>query len=318
MSTDLHTLQGLEDHLSRWVADGVVTQAQAELIRAEERTLAPAGRTGRESVVTEAVGYVGGLLVVVASILLAAVVWKDLSTGARVGLVGGAAVLLTVVGAFMPSKPGSTGERLRSVVWVLSTAATAFFLGLFAAEVLDLHGPDIALTVTAGASLDAAVLWRVSRLFPQQLACFGFLAGTAAAVLAELGWTGNRGGAVPGLGILAIGALWVLRAGVEPFVPVRGARVLGGFGVVVGAITLQGWGWSRPLALAGVIGLAVLATWWDDLALLAIAAFGILVVVPVSVNSWFPGQVSAPLALLVAGAVMVGLALRSVRRRQHL
>jgi hypothetical protein len=317
MTTVLEPLKGLEEHLARWVADGVVTPVQADLIRAEERGLAPAERPRRESVVTEALGYVGGLLVLVAGILLAAIVWEDLSTAARLTIVGGAAVLLGVVGGLMPARPASTGERLRSVLWVLATGASAFFLGLLASESFDLRGADVALMVTGGSAVVAAGFWRTSRLFPQQLAFFGLLAGTAAAALAEPGWTGPRTGSVPALGALAVALVWLLAAGRPPLVPVRASRTLGALGVVMASVFLQDWVWTRPVALACVVGLTVAATWWDDLGLLGMAAFGMLAVVPVSVSQWFPGEVSAPLALLVVGTVMVVLALRAVRRREH-
>lgn len=317
MTTVLEPLKGLEDHLARWVADGVVTPLQADLIRTEERGLAPARRPRRESLVTEALAYVGGLLVLVAAILLAAIVWDDLSTAARLTIVGAAAVLLAVVGALVPAQEGSTGERLRSVLWVLATGASAFFLGLLASDPLDLRGADVALVVTGGAAAVAAGFWLASRLFPQQLAFFGMLAGTLASALAEPHWTGPRTGSVPALGILAVGGVWLLGAGRQPLVPAHPSRVLGALGVVVSALMLQDWAVTRPLALLAVVGLTVLATWWDDLALLGLAAFGMLAVVPVSVGRWFPGQVNAPLALLVAGVVMVLLALRTVRRREH-
>lgn len=317
MSTaqELEPLKGLDEHLARWVADGVVSPVQAEAIRAEEHALAPVEER-RTSMVTEALGYVGGVLVVVASILLAATVWDDLSVNARLGLVGAAAALLVGVGALMPAEPGSVGERVRSAVWVLSTGATAFFLGRLANDKFDLTGADVGVFLAAGSALQAALLWRASRMVAQQVVFAGALAATAATSLAEIGLEEEASGSVPALGILAVGVAWLLLAGRGPLVPLRAARVLGAVGLVIGATVVQAWDWTRPVSLLAVAGLVAFAVWRSDLALLAIATVGILAVLPASVVAWFPGAVSAPLALLVTGAVLVLLALRAVRARR--
>jgi uncharacterized membrane protein len=313
----LEPLQGLEEHLARWVADGVVTPVVADQIRAEESQLVPAAESRSSSLVTEALAYVGGSLVVVASILLMARVWEDLPDAARLGLVGGGAALLTVVGALLPAAPGTAGARLRAAVWLLASATTAFFMGRVAVDVFDLEGADVALMVTAGTAGYAAVLWRVSGMFVQQLVTFVALAGTATAALAEIRPAGINGDAVPGLGILAVAGLWLLLAGRGPLVPERLSRLLGGAGMVVGSMVELSTDWSRPIAIVVVAGLVVLALRVDDLALLGIGTLGILIVLPAVMMEWFPNALAAPLALLACGALLVLVALRAVRRRER-
>jgi uncharacterized membrane protein len=316
-TTDLEPLHGLEEHLARWVADGVVTPVVADQIREEESHLVPAGEPRNASLVTEALAYVGGSLVVVASILLVARVWEDLSDGARLGLVGGGAALLTVVGALLPAAPGTAGARLRAAVWVLASAAVAFFVGRIAIDVFDLEGADVALLVTSGTAVYAAVLWRVTGMFVQQLVAFAAFAGTAVAALAEVKPDGPNGDGLPGMGILAVAAAWLLLAGRGPLVPERLSRLLGGAGMVAGSMVALSSDWSRPVALVVVAGLVVLALRVDDLALLGIGTFGILIVLPAVMMEWFPNALAAPLALLVCGALLVLVALRTVRRRER-
>lgn len=316
MSTDteLSPLRDLDAHLARWVSDGVVTPAQAEGIRAEERALAPP-TARRNAPVTESLGYLGGLLVVVASLLLIGRVWPHLSLGARLGLVGAASVLLLGAGALLPALRSPAAGRLRSVLWALAGATTAFFVGLLGHEVLDVRGTDLALLVTGASAVLATVLWALFRAFPQQAVSFVALAGTATAALLELPAHGPDRHTVGGLGILAVAAAWIGLAHVGRLQPRTAALVLGAVGAVVGAVVVESSGWGHFVALATVGALAGTGLALGEMALLGAGAVGILLVLPPVMNDWFPGAVAAPLALLASGALLVVVALRALRER---
>ncbi|MGZ6793673.1 MAG: hypothetical protein ACXVFV_12010, partial [Mycobacteriales bacterium] len=270
---------------------------------------------GRSSLVVEALAYVGGALVVIATLLLAGRYWGDLSTAARVALVGAGAVLLVVVGALVPAVPGTAGARLRSAVWLLATGATAGFMALLADQVLDLRGADTGLLATAGTALPAALLWRASRMVPQQAACFAALCGTAATALAEVRPSGQDGDALPGLGLLAVGTAWAALALLGRVGPRAASLALGGLGVVVGSLYVQQAGWGHVVGLLAVVALVALALRFDELLLLALGTVGLFGVLPSAVSSWFPGALAVPLVLLLCGGLLVLVALRAVRRR---
>jgi hypothetical protein len=312
--TELVPLDGLEAHLARWVSDGVVTAAEAEAIRAEEQALAPAP-TERNARVTESLGYLGGLLVVVASLLLVGRVWPDLGLGARLGVVGGAAVLLLGGGAALPAARSDASERLRSVLGAMATATTAFFVGLLGHEVLDLRDADLGLVVTSASAVVAGVLWFRLRAVLQQAACFAALSGTAAAALLELPTHGANRPSVAGLGVLVVGALWLLLALRDRLQHRPAALALGSAGAVVAAVTVATSGWGHFVALAVVAALAAAGRVVGETVMLAAGAIGILLVLPPVMNDWFPGAVAAPLALLVSGALLVLVALRALRAR---
>jgi hypothetical protein len=312
--TGLHPLDALEEHLARWVSDGVVTAAEAEAIRAEERALTPAP-TERSARVTESLGYLGGLLVVVASLLLVGRVWSDLGVGARLGVVGGAAVLLLGGGAALPAARSAASERVRSVLWAMATATTAFFVGLLGYEVLDVRGADLGLTVASASAVLAAVLWFRLRAFLQQAACFVALAGTAAAALLELPTDGANRPSVAGLGIFGVGAVWNVLALRDRLQHRSAALALGSAGTVLAAVMVANSGWGHFVALAIVLTLAAAGVVVSQTVVLAAGALGILLVLPPVVNDWFPGAVAAPLALLVSGALLVLVALRALRSR---
>jgi hypothetical protein len=68
------------------------------------------------------------------------------------------------------------------------------------------------------------------------------------------------------------------------------------------------------LALCTVVAVVVLAVVVRDLLLLAVGALGALNVLPVVVNEWFPGELAAPLVLLVVGALLVTAAVYTAKR----
>lgn len=310
----LEPLTGLDEHLKSWVAEGIISQTQAELITADEAEEAPPGAPARVGLVTEALAYVGGVLVVLAAMLLAARLWPDLSLGVRVALVAAASALLLAVGAAIPVRPGTAGERLRSAAWMLSSAATAFLLGLFASEVLDAESEDVALVVASGSAVYGAALWFRCRTFLQQAVLFVALGSSASSVLARFGPEGSSWEGLPGLGILGLGAVWIYLGAQGRLTPRRLVLVLGGVGTVFGAAVLQQTDWGRVVSLLALAGLIVLALRLADIALLAVGAVGMFLVLPPIIQTWFPGALAAPLALLVAGSLLVLAALRAMRR----
>ena len=312
-TTALPPLKGLEEHLAHWIEDGIVTPQQAEQIRLEEAS--PLLKARDTSLVTEALGYVGGVLVVVASVLLTAQVWDDLALGARLALVGAAAVLLMVVGRALPAPAGSAGERLRGVVWALSSGATAFFLGLLASESWGWDGADVGLLVTAGTAAQSAVLWRASRFVIQQAVTFGALCGAAATAIAEVAPSGHTGDALPALGPLAVGAAWIGLAALGRLGPRVLSMALGGVATVFASLFVQQAGWGRFLAVGTITAVIVLALRLGELTLLGIGTVGMLFTLPPVVMTWFPGAVAAPLVLLLCGALLVFVAMRMLRRR---
>lgn len=309
----------LEEELSRWVALGLISEDQATRIRAVESGAplpAPAAERG-PSMVTEALGYVGGALVVVASLLLAGQLWEDLSHGARLALVGGAAALLMGVGFAVPAVPGTAGARLRSAIWVLSTVAWTGFVGIFVVDTLELHEERQAFTILSVASVQAAVLWWLSRAPVQQVALFVGLCGSAVSGTFLVVPDGSNWEALAGVGALLVAGAWLVLGLTERLQPGWLSQLLGGTGIVIGAAVTQMADWGRVLSLVVLVGLVALAMRLNRVLLLAVATLGMFVLLPPVVTEWFPGALAAPLVLLGCGAALVLLALRAVRARER-
>jgi hypothetical protein len=268
--------------LARWVERGLIRREQADRICAEEgwqppqatsTTAAPA--SGRGSLIAEALGYLGGVLIVVAASLIASWYWADIPIWGRVALPVAAAMLLAGAGSVAYRHRSERSIRLRAVLWLGSVAAVAFALWVVGRDVLGLpENEKVALLAGLGAAAYAGVLWALSRTVLQQVALFAAL-GTAAGAAAGLLPQGD--GAPSGLAIWGMGTMWLSLGWGNWLSPRRAALALGAVGSLVGTMmTLSGGDWGYVFALIVVAALLALAVLLGDLLVLAIAAIGAL------------------------------------------
>ncbi|MCU7729422.1 DUF2157 domain-containing protein [Actinoplanes sp. KI2] len=291
--------------IDRWVADGVITAEQAGRMRGGGL---PSPR--RPGLVVEALGYLGGALVTVALGLVAGRYWTALGHLGRFAVVGAAALLLAAAGAAVPRTPAGPLARLRAVLWMAACGALLGLLLLLAREQFG-WAEEAALCFAAGGTLlCAAGFWRVHRHPVQHATAYAsalLLAGSMAALS-----PGPE--TLPGLAIWAVGTVWALSARAGLVRPESLGRWLGAFGAAGGALAVAGTGWGSVLALATVVALVAASIRWRDMMLLVIASGAALLIVPVVVGLWFPGVLSAALALLLAGLALVVAAVVVARR----
>lgn len=300
--------------LERWVARSIITADQAEQIRADAETAGyddggpPHPRPS--SLVTEALGYVGGAIVLVALGLLTGTLWGDLSTGARLAIAGGVTAALLIAGAVVAGEPGGTASRLRTVLWLMGSAALATFLALVA-DAFAWYTEGGVVFAAGGTALASAVLWWVHPRALQHLAVLVpvlVAAAAAAQLLADPGY-------LAGLALWGVGLAWaaLARGGVLP--PLRVGVPAGAVGAVVGAASVTDTAWGSVLALVTVVALAVAAVATRDLLLLAVAVVGTLVVLGMVFDRLGAELWEGALALLVAGLMLVAAAVLTVHRR---
>jgi hypothetical protein len=306
----------LATQLQRWTTEGLLSQEQATAILTAERARVPPhpspGRPG--SVMVELLGYLGGTLAVIGAGLLAARFWPDLATWARLSLVGLVAVALWGAGALVPERAAPALWRLRGVLWLGSSAAVAFLVGLLGAEVLELDGEAVALAAGLVTASHAGVLWWRRPRPLQQLAC---LAGLVVAAGAGVAVAGGDEGAV-GLSVWAVGVLWVLAGWRGLLPPTVVALVAGAIVVLQGAqATVQRWeGGGLVFGLASAVGLLVVGTTGRRLGLAVVGIIGVVLFLPATVLHFFAGTVEVPLLLLLAGMVLLAVTLALLRWRQ--
>jgi uncharacterized membrane protein len=304
--------------IDHWLAEGVITSMQAdrmhdELDRGEEPVSdsAPVDARRRTSLVVEALAYLGGVIVLVAAGLISAQYWRALGDTGRLAVVGGAAAALLVAGASVPSR-SDPGTRLRSVLWLLATAGAGAFLALFADIVLELNGSAIGVVAGAGSAALAAVLWWRLTVLTQQTAFFVATMIAGGATVAHL----TTDSQLPGLAVWVTGAIWFLLGRRGTVTPRRPVQALAAAAALVGALITLPADAGMVLALSTVVAVVVLAVVVRDLLLLAVGAVGALNVLPVVVNEWFPGELAAPLVLLVVGALLVTAAVYTAKREK--
>jgi hypothetical protein len=263
--------------------------------------------------VAEALGYAGGVLAIAAGIYLAGDLWPGLSTGAVLAFAAVTCVVLGAGGAAVRTTDDPAFRRLRSVLWLLSTVSLAAFTGTLADQV-GRFGPESTTLVTAAASAAyGAALWWRTRAVLQHLAVFASLAVLVGTAVDRL-WP-QLGVWAPGLGIWALSALWgvaVLRGYLPPVVT---GYIAAGIGLLAGAQLTMQVAAGHVLALATVAGLLAAGVLLRQAWLVALGAFGVLLVTPQVTSRYLPMSAAAPLAILVVGVALVCSAVWLARHR---
>lgn len=308
-------MQGLEQALDRWVAAGLIERDQARAIAAAERHRADADQR-RVSRTVEAVGYLGAVLAIVAAVLVLSDVWDQLQAWARVTVLGTVALGTLVGGSAVRTSAEPAFERLTSVLWTAAVLATAMTTGVLGGSVLDLDEAGTMLMAAAPATVLAAVLWRLRPRVLQHVVLFaGIVATVLSAIwvteadLAEWAW---------GLIVYGIGLAWMLVSWGGFARPQTTGLVLGMLGLGVGASVASGGGdrgFGLVLGLVTSLALIGVSAVAQRTLVLGFGAVGVAVFLPQLATHWFGATVGAPLALFVAGLVLVVAALAGARMR---
>jgi hypothetical protein len=122
---------------------------------------------------------------------------------------------------------------------------------------------------------------------------------------------------LPGAGIWGTGVVWAVLAWGGALRTRRQGTIFGAVAIVFASILVTGELWGTALALLTLAGLIGVALAFRDLLLLAVASVGALVVLPATMSRLFPGMLSAAIALLGAGVLLVGAAVVTARRRRE-
>jgi hypothetical protein len=133
------------DRLADWVARGLIDSGQAARIEAVQAVLppvvgdgargaglvtaAPGTEVRRLPLVVEALGYLGIVVAVAAGIIAAWRRWPTVSAGGELAFAGAGAVVLLFAGVMVRTGDGPSLGRLRSVLWLTSTAGLAACAG---------------------------------------------------------------------------------------------------------------------------------------------------------------------------------------------
>ena len=328
----------LDDMLKRWVAEGWLTAGQAGRIRAGEAARAAGGDGGAAAVhapasagvpagapdpaavprrgplIAEALGYVGGVLAVVAGFIAVSDLWPGITSGAQLAIAAAGTIALGAAGALVRVGDSPALRRLRSVLWLLSTVCLAAFMGVLAGQIWDFSPVDTTLVATAVATPYAVLLWWRTRAPLQHLAMF---AGAAAVVGTGIASVAPGLDAwLPGLGVWALSAAWGAAAHRGYLAPRNAGYLAAGIGLLTGAQMTMNVAAGHVLALATVAGLFAAGVAVRRVWLLLLGALGVVVFVPQTAARYLPQSVAAPLAVFTVGLVLLGVALWLARARR--
>jgi hypothetical protein len=303
--------------LCHWVHEGLITAEQAALMRADVPLATPTAAVWpaprATSLVIEALGYLGGVLIMVALGLVVGQYWADLSIGGQLALTGAVTVLLLFAGAAVPHRRGGgVGSRLRAVLWMAAAVGLAAFLGLAGADVFGWEESAVATFAAGGAAVLATTLWYLHR---QPVLHVAVLAATVATAIAATTLLPDAG-FLPGVAMWGVGVVWAVLSWGGLYPPRRLGVLLGSVVTTFGALFVASEGWGSALAVTTVVALVAFALLVRDLVLLTVAALGTLNVLPVVVSRFFPGVLSAAMALLTVGLFLVGAAVVTARRKR--
>jgi hypothetical protein len=269
----------------------------------------------RVSLLTEAVAYVGAVLLLAGGIAAVGRRWGELGGWGRVAVLAGASVLFLVTGILVRHASEPAIQRLAGVMWFLSVACAGGAVGFALYDVYGSTGAITVLAVGLGVTVYAAALWRVRRRAAQNAALF---AGLVIAICGVVAAGAGGPGPVPALAYalplwgFGLGWSWLgWRRYVEPIwvtMPCGVILALAAPGLAAGE---HGWLYAIGIATAAAaMAASVPLRNTPLLALGTLAMFGYIT--PAAIR-YFHQSLGVPAALAVTGALILGLAVVSAR-----
>jgi hypothetical protein len=126
----------------------------------------------RISLLMEAFGYIGTILVLAGAFAFAQQHWRDISDAGRLAILLVGTGLFLGIGALVPRSAEPALRRLAAVTWGVSVAAFAGSVGMLNV-LLDTSGKTVFLTIATSTAGYAVVLWLLHRHGVQQAIAFG-------------------------------------------------------------------------------------------------------------------------------------------------
>jgi len=271
--------------------------------------------TRRISLLTEAVAYVGAILILAGGAAAIGQRWNGISDWGRVGVFAGAAAFFLLAGIIVRRVREPAIQRLVGVVWFVSVAGVAGAVGFATHEV---YGSTTAVTILAvgvAVALYSAVLWLVRPLALQNAALFAGLVVTICGTIVTIA---GRPGSAPALAFAL--ALWIFGlawAGlgwqryVEPLWVTIPAGVI--LALIAPSLAAGEHGWVYAIGIATAAAAMAASVPLRNTPLLAMGTLAMFGYITWIVVRYFHQSLGVPAALAITGALIIGLAVVSAR-----
>jgi hypothetical protein len=314
----------LNNHLEKWIGEGIITAEQAELMRRSVADRPPREQEATETqsripIVTEIFGYVGAALAVWAVVFLVSEFWANLADWAQAGLFAAVALVLFASGSALLDATEPALGRLSGVLWAGSVIALGGALYVVFDPILDYSVNTTWALIGAIAAAAGAVMLKRQPTVAQHVV---FFAAVMTAIMSALNLGAEPEIFVFGFVAWGIGLVWILvsRAGVlQP----------SGTGMVLGAITMlygaqlaaiegetDAFGILLGLATAGLFATAGVVL--REKLTIVLGGIGIFWFVPQAMFYFFGETFGGMFGLFVSGLAIVALAIWFSRHREAL
>jgi len=274
----------------------------------------------RISLLTEAVAYVGVILLLAGGAAAIGQRWDSIPSWGQVGVLAGAAVFFLLIGIVARRVREPAIQRLAGVVWFLSVACVAGAVWLAWWKAYGSTGP-VTVLVGGAVAVYSAALWLVRRGALQNVALF---AGLVAAILGIVDYAvdlanghGGTGSAPAIAGVLplwAFGLAWAWlgwRRHVEPVWVTIPCGVLLAL-IVPGFAVSHGWGHvGYAIGIATAAAVMAASVPLRNVPLLALGALAMFGYVTSAAVRYLQHSLGYPAALAIAGVLIIGLAVVS-------
>ena len=273
--------------------------------------MAEAAQPRRISLLMEAIGYIGTILVLAGAVAYAQQHWTDTSEAARLAILAVATVVFLGVGIFVRSSTEPALRRLAAVTWAVSVAAFAGAAGMVNL-LLDTTGKTPFLTIATATAAYAVVLWVLHRHGVQQAVAFGAACVGVASIVNYV--ITDASGWMIVLPLWAMGVAWAAAGWLRRVDPWFVAFPLGLLVALIAPATFE-----QPSALRFGLGIAT-AT--------AVMLFGVVLKLPPAlamgsvaelgfvigaVTYYFGDTLGVPASLAIAGLLILVMAAAAAR-----
>lgn len=264
----------------------------------------------RISLLTEAVGYIGAILVIAGGVAALSQNWRDIADASRLAILAVGAVVFLIAGWLTKASTEPAFRRLSAITWVISVAAFAGGAAVIN-HMADAHGKTIFLTVTTTATAYAITLWTLNRTAIQHLVMFGGILLSTAAIINFVVESPTSG--IYGIALWMVSVAWALAGWSRRLEPWWAAAALG-MAAALFAPSAIGLMWALFVfgigTAAAVMAIAVYAKFTPALALGAIAMLGY---VTGAVAYYFGDRLGLPSALALTGLLVLATAVGVAR-----